>query len=184
MSNLSQSIYQGTVSYMVAAYGPYASSATGGNGFARDFLAGVAAMYSAPFYDYFKTNTLELPSTILGCVALCVTIPIYVFYWKGPQIRAASPFAQTLASEVVPTRTEPASLPPWHASQRRTAFPVPGISDDEAISPRRRTTQGVNPETTANPGHADDGFVVAPQDFSNRDVQDVESAAAIRQVHW
>ena len=30
------------------AYGPYAASATGGNGFARDFLAGIAALYSVP----------------------------------------------------------------------------------------------------------------------------------------
>jgi len=33
---------------MIAAYGPYAASATGGNGLARDFLAGIAAMYSTP----------------------------------------------------------------------------------------------------------------------------------------
>jgi hypothetical protein len=37
-----------TVDYMIAAYGPFAASATGGNGFARDFLAGIAAMYSSP----------------------------------------------------------------------------------------------------------------------------------------
>lgn len=27
------------------AYGPYSASATGGNGMARDFLAGIAALY-------------------------------------------------------------------------------------------------------------------------------------------
>lgn len=37
-----------TIDYMIASYGPYSASATGGNGFARDFLAGVAAMYSVP----------------------------------------------------------------------------------------------------------------------------------------
>lgn len=42
------SIYMATVDYMIASYGPYAASATGGNGFARDFLAGIAAMYSIP----------------------------------------------------------------------------------------------------------------------------------------
>ena len=42
------SIYMATIDYMIAAYGPYSASATGGNGFARDFLAGVAAMYSVP----------------------------------------------------------------------------------------------------------------------------------------
>jgi hypothetical protein len=41
---------------------------------------------------------LEWPSTILGCVSFFITIPIYIFYWKGPAIRARSPFALTLAS--------------------------------------------------------------------------------------
>lgn len=41
-------IYMATIDYMVAAYGPYAASATGGNALARDFLAGIAAMYSTP----------------------------------------------------------------------------------------------------------------------------------------
>jgi len=41
-------IYMATIDYMIAAYGPYSASATGGNGFARDFLAGIAAMYSVP----------------------------------------------------------------------------------------------------------------------------------------
>ena len=39
-------IYMSTIDYMVAAYGVYSASATGGNGLARDFLAGIAAMYS------------------------------------------------------------------------------------------------------------------------------------------
>ena len=37
-----------TIDYMVASYGPYSASATGGNALARDFLAGIAAMYSTP----------------------------------------------------------------------------------------------------------------------------------------
>ena len=37
-----------TIDYMVASYGPYSASATGGNALARDFLAGIAAMYSVP----------------------------------------------------------------------------------------------------------------------------------------
>ncbi|KAF2149731.1 putative MFS transporter [Myriangium duriaei CBS 260.36] len=83
-------IYMATIDYMVAAYGPYAASATGGN----DLFAGIAAMYSAPFYSYFSRHTLEWPSTILGFIAVVVTIPIYIFYWKGPQIRRHSKFAQ------------------------------------------------------------------------------------------
>lgn len=37
-----------TIDYMIASYGPYSASATGGNALARDVLAGVAAMYSTP----------------------------------------------------------------------------------------------------------------------------------------
>lgn len=89
-----------TIDYMVAAYGPYAASATGGNGFARDFLAGIAAIYSVPFYENIPgMYKLQWPSTILAGVALLVTIPIYVFYWYGPQLRARSKFAQTVASD-------------------------------------------------------------------------------------
>ncbi|KAJ5758916.1 hypothetical protein N7520_006072 [Penicillium odoratum] len=94
------SIYMATVDYMIASYGPYAASATGGNGFARDFLAGVAAMYSIPMYSNMgTTHKLEWPSTLLGFLAIIFTIPIYVFYWYGPRIREKCPFAQTLASD-------------------------------------------------------------------------------------
>lgn len=91
-------IYCSTIDYMVAAYGPYAASATGGNGFARDFLAGIAAMYSTPMYSNIDPNGyhLEYASTILACLSFLVTIPVYIFYWKGPQIRKASKFAMSL----------------------------------------------------------------------------------------
>ncbi|KAL9003232.1 MAG: hypothetical protein Q9188_003894 [Gyalolechia gomerana] len=95
-------IYMATIDYMIASYGPYSASATGGNGLARDLLAGVAAMYSMPFYtDIPSFGRLKLvwPTVILGFLALLVTIPIFVFYWKGPAIRARSGFAQTLASD-------------------------------------------------------------------------------------
>lgn len=32
-------------------------------------------------------------------MAIIFTIPIYVFYWKGPRIRELSPFAQTVAAD-------------------------------------------------------------------------------------
>jgi hypothetical protein len=67
------SIYFSSIDYTVAAYGGtwaeiqrctsvatktnpsgiavYAASATGGNDFARDFLSGIAALYSVPMYE-------------------------------------------------------------------------------------------------------------------------------------
>ncbi|KAF2490153.1 MFS general substrate transporter [Lophium mytilinum] len=89
-------IYQSSIDYMTAAYGPYAASATGGNDLARDFLAGIAALYSTPMYTYIPGRPLEYASTILACISVVVTIPIYVFYRKGPGIRAKSKFAQSI----------------------------------------------------------------------------------------
>ncbi|KAH9833419.1 MFS multidrug transporter [Rhodofomes roseus] len=90
------SIYMATIDYMIQAYGPYAASATGGNGFARDFLAGIAALYATPLYTNLGSHSLEWASTLLGFLAILVAIPVYIFYWKGPQIRARSRFAQEL----------------------------------------------------------------------------------------
>ncbi|WEW62016.1 hypothetical protein PRK78_007516 [Emydomyces testavorans] len=93
-------IYMATIDYMVASYGPYSASATGGNAFARDLLAGIAALYSTPFYHNGNPNfELVWPSLVLSCIALIVTIPIYVFYIYGPQIRQRSKFAQIVASD-------------------------------------------------------------------------------------
>ncbi|KAH7122468.1 major facilitator superfamily domain-containing protein [Dendryphion nanum] len=89
-------IYQSSIDYQTAAYGPYAASATGGNDLARDFLAGVAALYSTPLYEDIPGRPLEYASTILACLAILVTIPIYIVYKKGPEIRAKSKFAQSL----------------------------------------------------------------------------------------
>ncbi|ETI25868.1 hypothetical protein G647_02645 [Cladophialophora carrionii CBS 160.54] len=90
-------IYKSSIDYMIAAYGPYAASSTGGNDLARDLLAGIAAMYSTPFYENIGHKfTLEYPSTILACLSVVVIIPIYIFYWKGQWFRDRSKFAQEL----------------------------------------------------------------------------------------
>ncbi|KAF1816949.1 MFS general substrate transporter [Eremomyces bilateralis CBS 781.70] len=97
MSNYA--IYKSTIDYMMAAYGPYAASATGGNDFARDLLAGIAGLYAHPFYrniDTYPRWTLSLPTIILAAIAIPVTIPIYIFYHKGPNLRLESKFAEEL----------------------------------------------------------------------------------------
>ncbi|KAI4263232.1 MAG: hypothetical protein L6R42_001613 [Xanthoria sp. 1 TBL-2021] len=126
-------IYMATIDYMIAAYGPYSASATGGNGLARDFLAGVAAMYAMPFYTNIPTfGRLHLvwPTVILGCLAGLVTIPIFVFYWKGPQIRARSKFAQSLATErEAQVERRRSSVAPV----RRSVAPAEGESADKEV---------------------------------------------------
>ena len=44
-------IYMATIDYMICAYGPYSASATGGNGWSRDFLAGVLTVPATPFFS-------------------------------------------------------------------------------------------------------------------------------------
>jgi MFS family permease len=44
-------IYMATIDYMICAYGPYSASATGGNGWSRDFLAGVLTIPATPFFE-------------------------------------------------------------------------------------------------------------------------------------
>lgn len=91
-------VYKSSIDYMIAAYGPYAASATGGNDLARDFLAGVAAIYAHPFYENVGGERWHLiyPTLILGCLAVPIIIPIYIFYWKGPKLRLRSKFAMEL----------------------------------------------------------------------------------------
>ncbi|KAK6207150.1 hypothetical protein LQW54_007467 [Pestalotiopsis sp. IQ-011] len=94
-------IYMATIDYMICAYGPYSASATGGNGWARDFLAGVLTVPATPFYSNIgaeKGRNLEYASTILFCISVLLVTAVYVIYWKGPALRKRSPFAQTLAS--------------------------------------------------------------------------------------
>lgn len=88
-------IYYATIDYMVAAYGgKYSASATGGNGFARDFLAGMCALYTGPMYKKLKP---KISGLLLFAVSFVVCIPVYVIYWKGPQIRKRSKMAQEVA---------------------------------------------------------------------------------------
>ncbi|KAJ5501066.1 hypothetical protein N7527_012187 [Penicillium freii] len=90
-------IYMATVDYMICAYGPYSASATGGNGWSRDFLAGVLTIPATPFFTNIGGKYhLEYASTILFCISLPLVVAVYVIYWKGPTLRKRSPFAQQL----------------------------------------------------------------------------------------
>lgn len=87
---------------MVATYGPYSASATGGNGFARDLLAGIAALYTHPFYTKIANGTkwtLTIPTMILFGIGVLLCIPVYVFYFKGEWFRKRSPYACQLEQE-------------------------------------------------------------------------------------
>jgi MFS family permease len=89
-------IYYATVDYMVATYGEYSASATGGNGFARDFLAGICALYTGPMYHRLGIRNSSL---LLFGLSLALCIPVFVFYYNGPAIRKKSKFAMQLAEK-------------------------------------------------------------------------------------
>ncbi|KAJ6150589.1 Major facilitator superfamily domain general substrate transporter [Penicillium samsonianum] len=90
-------IYMATIDYMICAYGPYSASATGGNGWSRDFLAGILTIPATPFFTNIGGKYhLEYASTILFCISIPLVIAVYVIYWKGPALRKRSPFAQQL----------------------------------------------------------------------------------------
>ncbi|KAK3053225.1 hypothetical protein LTR09_005851 [Extremus antarcticus] len=94
-------IYMATIDYMITAYGPYSASATGGNGWARDFLAGVLTVPATPYFQNIGKkggNNLEYACTILACISFVLVMAVYVIYWYGPTLRKRSPFAQQLAS--------------------------------------------------------------------------------------
>ena len=119
------SIYMATIDYMITAYGPYSASATGGNGWSRDFLAGVLTIPATPFYTNIGKNHLQNASTILFCISFVLVVAVYVIYWKGPALRARSPFAQHLKNTA------------QQGGGRRVSFtPGPGYMSDS----RRQST--------------------------------------------
>ncbi|KAI8951741.1 major facilitator superfamily domain-containing protein [Xylaria longipes] len=93
------SIYMATIDYMVCAYGPYSASATGGNGLARDFLAGALTPAAIPFYTSMAPD--RSTSLMWGSFMLCIISTFLVaiswsVYRKGALYRKKSPFAQNI----------------------------------------------------------------------------------------
>ena len=119
------SIYMATIDYMICAYGPYSASATGGNGWSRDFLAGVLTVPATPFFENIGAKSgrnLEYACTILACIATVLVVAVYVIYWYGPTLRKRSPFAQQLASARKESVTRRVSaLPGVYGSNRRSS---------------------------------------------------------------
>lgn len=54
-------------------------------------------MFATPFYEHFDTYTLEIPTTILACIAVVLVIPVMLLYFYGATVRKHSSFAQSLA---------------------------------------------------------------------------------------
>ncbi|KAI0444943.1 major facilitator superfamily domain-containing protein [Xylaria telfairii] len=107
------SIYLATIDYMVCAYGPYSASATGGNGLARDLLAGVLTPASIPFYTGMaaqRSQSLMWGSIILAIIATVLVACSWRVYYRGAFYRRNSRFAQELGAAGI--RGRPSSRSP------------------------------------------------------------------------
>jgi hypothetical protein len=145
-------IYMATIDYMICAYGPYSASATGGNGWARDFLAGILTLPATPFFQNIPSssnpNHLAYASTILFCISFVLVAAVYVVYWKGPVLRARSPFAQQLnaAKEETPGGRRVSALPGLYGSRHNSfaqGASVPGSRRGSIV--RGASYTGSNP---------------------------------------
>ena len=138
------SIYMATIDYMICAYGPFSASATGGNGWSRDFLAGVLTIPATPFFTNIGGKKhLQIASTILFAISFVLVIAVYVIYIYGPVLRKRSPFAQELQQSakesggrrgsIMPTAgygSQPGSRAGSRMGSRQTSFAAakPGAS--------------------------------------------------------
>ncbi|KAL2007633.1 hypothetical protein VTN00DRAFT_7615 [Thermoascus crustaceus] len=116
-------IYMATIDYMICAYGPYSASATGGNGWSRDILAGILTVPATPFFTNIGGERhLEYASTILACIAFVLVIAVYVIYWYGPTLRKRSPFAQQLSDARTQISTQGHQLSKVPTGSRANSF--------------------------------------------------------------
>ena len=156
-------IYMATIDYMITAYGPYSASATGGNGWSRDFLAGVLTIPATPFFTNIGgKNHLADACTILFCISLVLVVAVYVIYWKGPVLRERSPFAQHLKD----AKNE-------GGSRRPSFVPVAGYGSHPA-SRRGSRMPSRNPSYAVGTGRAPHGGV--PPQQVNKKLQAINDA--------
>ena len=143
-----------TIDYMVAAYGEYSASATGGNALARDVLAGVSAYYAYPLYHnlfqgaeknlYLHNDNkkheswnLVFASLLLGVLAIVVVGPVYWIHARGDWIRGKSKFAEGVARERAAkgeARSAVQSRRASHAASEILEVP-PATSGGAAVAP-------------------------------------------------
>jgi hypothetical protein len=131
---------------MLKAYGAYSASATGGNGWARDFLAGVLTVPATPFYTNIGAEKgLNLPyaSTILFCISFLLIVAVYIIYWKGPVLRRNSPFAQSLAN----------GEETFEGRRTSRTYSVAGVEARRRASRASASAANAHPHTAMDMGH-------------------------------
>lgn len=129
-------IYMATIDYMICAYGPYSASATGGNGWARDILAGILTVPATPFFQNIgpENRHITYPCLILFAIAFLLIIAVYVIYWKGPVMRKKSPFAQKLADAAKETGSRRGSNAFGYSSRNQSRTASAAVSRSGSFS--------------------------------------------------
>jgi MFS family permease len=85
------SIFLAVFNYTADAYGPYTSSALAASGVCRNLLGGAFPLVVHPLY---LNLGFQAASSLLGAVAVVLTLVPVVLVWKGPRIRERSRIAK------------------------------------------------------------------------------------------
>ena len=85
------SIFLAVFNYSADAYGPYTSSALAASGLCRNLLGGTFPLVTR---QLFTSLGFQVASSLLGAIALVLTLVPIVLVWKGPSIRQRSRLAR------------------------------------------------------------------------------------------
>lgn len=89
-------IYLSTFNYLADGYGPYASSAIAAQSFCRNLLGGSFPLFTEQMY---RKLGIGGASSLLGGIAVLLTLVPWVLMLYGPRIRARSKICSQLMSE-------------------------------------------------------------------------------------
>ncbi|OCF35086.1 hypothetical protein I316_03126 [Kwoniella heveanensis BCC8398] len=89
-------IYQTCFVYLSECYGSHASSAVAGMSCLRIIVGSAFAMFTN---DMFENLTPRWGLLLMGCIAILLAPIPFIAYYKGPWIRARSPYSKILMAE-------------------------------------------------------------------------------------
>eukprot|EP01117_Protostelium_nocturnum_P017949 TRINITY_DN7398_c0_g1_i1.p1 TRINITY_DN7398_c0_g1~~TRINITY_DN7398_c0_g1_i1.p1 ORF type:complete len:108 (+),score=14.88 TRINITY_DN7398_c0_g1_i1:155-478(+) len=89
-------MYLATFNYLTDSYKRYAASALAAQGFVRSMLGAFFPLFT---YQMFTNLGFQWAGTLLGGIALVLSVIPYALFYYGPSIRAKSLFAKEGASD-------------------------------------------------------------------------------------
>ncbi|ODV68022.1 hypothetical protein HYPBUDRAFT_11167 [Hyphopichia burtonii NRRL Y-1933] len=89
--------FQTLMSYLSHSFKRYVASVMAANNFFRSLIGGLICLSAHPLYNNLSANSPNYPvgwgSTILGFIAILLSLIPLIFYFNGPKLRARSKFA-------------------------------------------------------------------------------------------